>query len=501
MLTESIFSRAAEQPSTVAVVDDRGKYTFAQLAAMASMLRRAVSDSTGQPRIGLLLPPGAGFVASFYGALMAGKAVVPINYLLGDREIAHCVADSGIDVVVSIPQLAGRLKGLALKVIDLTQLASAPAGSQQPDLGQPSPAADDLAVLMYTSGTSGLPKGVLLTYGNLQSSVDGSIAHMNFQSTHRFLGVIPLFHVFGMVATMLAPIQLGATTVYLSRFSPLGVVNAIREHGISLMLAVPSMYAALLHLKEASAADFKGIYAMISGGEPLPTALCDAFEARFGVTLLDAYGMTETSLGIALNTPTVRKSGSVGKPLPGAEVRIVDDTGHDVGLGQPGEIWVRGPMVMKGYHKLPAETAAAITPDGYFKTGDLGMFNADGFLHLTGRKKDLIIVSGEKVSPGEIEAVLTAHPAVADAAVVGRKDKSRGEVVAAFVTIRGGQATTAQELRDFCRQRLPAWKVPREVRIIDAMPRSPTGKILRRELVQDSDPADNSHFVVDKSDD
>src|SRR5690349_20818435 len=204
MLFEPLFQHAETQPQTIAITDDRGTYTYQQLAAMAAGLGMYLSFQTDKPMIGLLLPPSAGYVASFYGALLAGKAVVPINYLLGDREIAHCVADSGIDAVVSIPQLAGRLKELPLNVIDLTRLAEHPsAAADAKGVHLPSPRADELAVLLYTSGTSGLPKGVLLTYGNLQSGVDAAISHVDFRSTHKFLGVIPLFHVFGIVGTML----------------------------------------------------------------------------------------------------------------------------------------------------------------------------------------------------------------------------------------------------------------------------------------------------------
>jgi long-chain acyl-CoA synthetase len=241
-----------------------------------------------------------------------------------------------------------------------------------------------------------------------------------------------------------------------------------------------------LRLKDAQAADFKTIYAIISGGEPLPTALREAFLSRFGVPLYEAYGMTETSLAISLNTPQMHKPGSVGRLIPGMQVRIVDDAGNELPEGQPGEIWVKGPMVMKGYHNLPTETAAALTPDGYFKTGDLGRLDADGFLYITGRKKDLIIVAGEKASPREIEEMLMSHPAVAEAAVVGKKDASRGEVVVAFVIAREGQSPTTEELREFCREQgLAQWKVPREVRIVEDLPRSATGKVLKRVLAEE----------------
>jgi long-chain acyl-CoA synthetase len=482
MLFEPLFQHAAQQPQEIAVIDDHGQYTFQQLAAMSAGLGIYLAAQTRQPSVGLLLPAGAGFVASFYGTLLAGKSVVPINFLLGDREIAHILQDSGIDTVVTIPQLVGRLKDTPLKIVDLTQLPQTPA-AVAPNF--PSPRSDDMAVLLYTSGTSGLPKGVILTYNNLQSDVDAAIQHAALQHKHKFLGVIPLFHSFGITAMMLAPIQLGAQVIYMARFSPVAAVNAIREHQVSLAFGVPSMFGAMAHLKSASADDFKSIYAMISGGEPLSPVLHQRFQERFGVNLYEGYGLTETSPVVALNTPQEHRLGSVGKAVPGAEVKIVDEEGRGVAAGATGEIWLKGPMIMKGYYHLPDETAAALTADHYFKTGDLGHLDADGFLFITGRKKEMIIVAGEKAAPREIEEVLARHPAVAEAAVVGKPDPGRGEVVVAFVVAKEGQALAADQVRDFCRtQGLAQWKCPREIIPVPDLPRSPTGKILKRVLLE-----------------
>ena len=481
MLFEPLFAHADRQPQEVAITDDSGRYTYQQLAAMAAGLGLYLSMQTGKPRVGLLLPASAGFVASFYGTLLAGKTVVPLNFLLGDKEIAHIIKDSDIDTVVTIPQLAGRLKEARLNVIDLTQLPKVPPAAITPRF--PTVTADDVAVLLYTSGTSGLPKGVMLTYGNIQSDTDLAISYVRFQSQHKFLGVIPLFHSFGILAMMVAPIQLGATIVYLARFSPVGTLNAIRQHKASLMFGTPSMYGAILRLKDAKPEDFAHMYALISGGEPLPPTLREAFKQRFGVQLLEGYGLTETSPVISLNTPQVQKAGSVGKPLPGTQVRITDESGKALPTGQIGEVWVKGPMIMKGYHNLPDETGQVLTADGYFKTGDLGQVDADGFLHITGRKKEMIIVAGEKAYPREIEDTLMRHPGVAEAAVLGKKDPGRGEVVVAFVIPREGQSPRPDELRDFARQQgLAQWKVPREIMVVKELPRSPTGKVLKREL-------------------
>jgi long-chain acyl-CoA synthetase len=288
-----------------------------------------------------------------------------------------------------------------------------------------------------------------------------------------------------MTAMMLAPLQLGSLVVYLARFSPVGAVKAIREHQISLFFGVPSMYAAMMHLKNATRDDFKSLYAAISGGEPLPRPLYDAFLQRFGVPICEGFGLTETSPVVTLNVPHDHREGTVGKPVPNAIIKIVDDDGNALPNEKTGEIWLKGPMIMKGYYNLPNETAAALTADRYFKTGDLGHVDSDGFLHITGRKKEMIIVSGEKASPREIEDVLLRHPAVADAAVLGKKDPSRGEIVVAFVIPKEGQTVTSDALRDFCRdQGLAQWKCPREVHVVQDLPRSPTGKVLKRVLAE-----------------
>jgi len=339
---------------------------------------------------------------------------------------------------------------------------------------------------MYTSGTSGLPKGVPITYNMMQSVVNSAIKFADLDSReHRFLGIIPLFHAFGMAAMMIAPIQLRAPVVYIVRFSPVAAINAIREHQISIMFGVPSMFAAIGHLKNAGPEDFKSIYAIITGGEPLPAVVREKFIERFNVPLLEGYGLTETCAIISLNLPQMRREGSVGKPVPVAQVKIADENGEAVASGEIGEIWVKGPMVMKGYYQLPDATAAAMTADGYFKTGDLGKIDGEGFLFITGRKKDMIIVSGEKVFPREIEEILAQHETVSEAAVIGRKDASRGEVVVAFVTANEGREIKADVLRDYCRARgLPQWKCPREFIVMAELPHSPTGKVLKRVLAE-----------------
>jgi long-chain acyl-CoA synthetase len=486
MLIEPLLAHAAAVPEEIAILDETGSHTYSQVANAAGLMGQYIAGCTQRSNVGLLLPAGAGYVASFYGTLWAGKSVTSINFLLSQREINHIIADSGIDTVITIPILAGKVKDSGLKVIDLAALRTASAGmklSSPPAI--PKKSADDLAVLMYTSGTSGLPKGVMLTFGNLQSDVDSAIEHAELKQGHIFFGVIPLFHSFGMTAMMVAPIQLGAKVIYMARFNAPAVVKTIREQKVSLMFAVPSMFGAILHVKDAAAADFASIYALISGGEPLPAALAAAFKERFGVQIHEGYGLTETSPVVALNIPQMNRAGSVGKMVPRAKVKIVDDEGKEVSQGQSGEVWLAGPMIMKGYHQLPHETAEALTADGYFKTGDIGRMDEDGFLYIVGRKKELIIVAGEKAVPREIEEAILKDPAVAEAAVVGKKDATRGEIVVAFVTAKEGQSINVEQLRVVCRDAgLPQWKIPREVYVEKDLPRSATGKVLKRVLAE-----------------
>jgi long-chain acyl-CoA synthetase len=236
-------------------------------------------------------------------------------------------------------------------------------------------------------------------------------------------------------------------------------------------------------MESATPEDFKPMFAMISGGEPLPPTIREGFRERFGAPIYEGYGLTETSPVVAVNTPSANRPGSVGKAVPGCEIRIADEHGQPLGTDQIGEVWLKGPMIMKGYYHLPKETADVLNADGYFKTGDLGKLDADGYLYITGRRKELIIVAGEKVTPREVEDVIAKHAGVAEVAVVGKKDESRGEVVAAFIVPHKDAQVKPDEVRSFCRDHgLVQWKIPREVVVVPDLPRSPTGKVLKRQL-------------------
>lgn len=482
MLLEPLFHNAQSRPDEIAIVDDLGSYTNQRLLQTAYAIGAMLRAKTQKNTVGLLLPSGAGFVASFYGTLLAGKVPVPINFLLGPREVGHIIQDSDFDTTLTISLLGDRIKGLPGNVIDLMQF-SKQAPTDIPPYDPPTHQASDLATILYTSGTSGLPKGVCLTHGNLHQDVHACIRHARLTGDHRFLGIVPLFHSTGMLATLLAPMTLGSLMVYIARFSPAATIQKIREHKISVMAGVPSMYGAMLRLKDAGADDFSQMFAAISGGEPLPGKIRNAFADRFGTHLVEGYGLTETIGPIAFNAPHEYRAGAVGRPIPGAQIKIVDDNDQPLSANQTGEVLIKGPMVFKGYNNLPDETARAMTQDGYFRSGDLGHLDDDGYLFITGRKKDLIIVSGEKVYPRELEELLSVHPDIADIAIVGRKDESRGEAVVAFIVPKEGQTVTAESVRAYLRDKgVVNWKHPKEVHLVKELPRSPTGKVLKRDL-------------------
>jgi long-chain acyl-CoA synthetase len=287
---------------------------------------------------------------------------------------------------------------------------------------------------------------------------------------------------------LIVPVTLGASVVYLPRFNPTQAVEIIREHKVSVLIAIPSMLGAIHRLKSARPEDLASLELTVAGGEPLPQTLLQEFKERFGTDVLEGYGMTETSPVLTINVPWANRPGSVGRPIPGVEARVVDEEDRVLAAGEEGEIQIRGPHVTPGYYNKPAETGAAFRPGGWFCTGDIGKIDADGYVWITGRKKEMIIVGGENVFPREVEGVLEDHAAVAEAAVIGQPDASRGEVVTAYVMLREGQTATEIGLRDHCRERLAGYKVPRTVHIVEDMPRGPTGKVLRRKLREESQP-------------
>ena len=485
MILEALLASAEHHGGRPAVADPFRSLDYGNLVRFADVMRRQIESATSARHVGIMMPSTCAFAGTFYGALWAKRVAVPLNFLLQPGEIEAVVRDAGIDTIFGIKPFAKLLDPLPVKVIYIEDLPlkremvlqrvrrQAPLPKTEPD---------DLAVLIYTSGTAGEPKGVCLTYNSLKHDVDACAAHARLTGEHRFLGVLPLFHSFGLAAMLLVPISLGASAYYLPRFQPAAIPRTVREQGSSVLLMIASMFSAILRNKGGTKEDFATMEYPISGGEALPMSVYEGFRERFGVEILQGYGMTEASPIVSVSVPWSHKVGTVGQPIGGVTVRAFDESDVELSSDEVGELWVRGPILMRGYYKKDSETRAVLTPDGWYKTGDMGAVDSEGYITITGRKKEMIIVGGENVYPREIESVLDAHPAVAESAAIGRPDPSRGEVVVAFVILDEGAEATENTLREYCRNHIAGYKVPRRIVIADDFPRGPTGKILKRKL-------------------
>ncbi len=441
----------------------------------------AVRSQSHSQTLGVMLPTSGAFPMAALAGWMLGKTVVPLNYLLKKDELQYVVDDCGTDTIVTSRLMLEHVASPTVK--NMILLEELDFGGV-PEPVWPAPAADeDLGVLLYTSGTSGRPKGVMLSHGNIESNLQQVIEWVNIDPGDVIVGVLPQFHTFGLTVLTLLPLVVGMKVAYTARFVPHKVVKLIREHRPTVFVAIPSMYNALLAAKDAKPEDFASLRLIVSGGEPLPDSVFQRFFERFGVRITEGYGLTETAPVTNWCRPSDWKPHSVGMPLPRVIERIADiPTGRIMDVGEEGEVQIAGPNVMQGYYHMPAETEATFTSDGFFKTGDIGKFDDEGHLFITGRLKEMLIIGGENVFPREIEEVLNAHESVGASGVVGLPDPMRGEVPIAFVELREGKSFDEKALLMWCRERLAGYKVPSEIRLMEALPRNPTGKVMRREL-------------------
>ncbi|MCC5828702.1 MAG: AMP-binding protein [Phycisphaeraceae bacterium] len=482
-------------PSKPAITDDRGRTSRIRLLGGAMFVAENIEQRTSKPHVGIMLPSSSAFVMSMLGVWLTGRTIVPFNFLLSPKQIDFIARDSDIDMIITARPMIDFLGGTdglpkSAKLFFIDEMDT----EGFPPFRWPSIASRrDVAALMYTSGTSGMPKGVELTHGNLDSDVRASVQHAGLSRSDAFLGVLPQFHSFGLTALTLIPLYIGSPIIYSARFVPRTIIQLMKEHKPEIFVGVPAMYNALLTVKEAKAEDLSSIRMAISGGEPLPLSLYEAFKERFGIGILEGYGLTETAPVTHWSTPRHNKLHSVGRALPGVKVLIVDEQDKPVKAGQPGEILLAGPNLMRGYHNQPELTESVITqrpdrhgkPTRFFRTGDIGYEDEDGFLFITGRKKEMLIIAGENVFPREIEEVLNSHPSVHASAVIGKPDGVRGEVPVAFVELEEGADLDESALKKHCREHLAPFKVPRSISRIDQLPRSATGKILRRQIQSD----------------
>jgi long-chain acyl-CoA synthetase len=486
---------AARRPDKAAVIHGGVAVSYRALdegaRRFAGMLRKAGVER-GQ-HVALMLPNVPEMPIAYYGCAYAGCPVVPLNVHLMPDEIAYHLDDSDAVALCAHESLADKARAGFERAERCTRFWTAETEGGltallegAPPFAEPAHTApDDTAVLLYTSGTTGRPKGAELTHFNLFYNADiASTLHGTHESTIA-LAVLPLFHSFGQTVIMNGTFFRGGTVVMLPRFDAQQAMEQIALRKVTFFAGVPTMYFALLHHPRAAEYDLSSLEVCASGGAPMPVEVMRTFDERYGADIIEGYGLSETSPVASLNVrDRPKRPGSIGVPLWGVEFRLVDDQGQVIAeTGKPGEIHIRGHNIMKGYYKRPDATRDAIV-DGWFKTGDIATRDDDGYYRIVDRKKDLILRGGYNVYPREVEEVLYAHPAVAEAAVIGVPDARLGEEVKAVVAFKPGAAASAEELIAHCQARIAAFKCPRLVDIIDALPKGPTGKILKRALRQ-----------------
>jgi long-chain acyl-CoA synthetase len=457
---------------------------FREAAAGVAAGLRARGVQPGD-RVGMVLPNVLSFPVVFYGALIAGAAVVPMNPLLKAREVEYYLRDSGARLVVALDAVADAATEAAAAVgVDAVTVGPVDPGATLDGSGSGDlePREDqDAAVILYTSGTTGPPKGAELTHANLRGNARTTQETL-LEGTPEdvVMGCLPLFHVFGLTCALNAGVLAGSCLTLLPRFDGAKALEIIERDRVTVFEGVPTMFTAMLHSPDRDRHDVSSLRLCVSGGSAMPVEVMRGFEKAFGCIVLEGYGLSETSPVASFNHPHAeRKPGTIGTPIRGVEMRLVDDEGRDIATGDVGEIAIRGENVMKGYWNRPEETAKAI-PDGWFRTGDLARQDEDGYFAIVDRKKEMIIRGGYNVYPREIEEALYEHPAVAEAACVGTPHPDLGEEVVAAVALKPGTQADPAELQAWVKERVAAYKYPRHVWLVESLPKGPTGKILRR---------------------
>jgi long-chain acyl-CoA synthetase len=489
-LTTMLTDTVAEHGDRIAVKLDDVELNYTVLELATQRMAGALAELGVGPgdRVGVMLPNVPYFPVVFFGVLRLGGVVVPMNPLLKGREVAFQLQDSGAKALLGWHQFAEAANGGAEQA-GAQSLIVQPGDFEQ-RLGAATPVEeiapredDDPAQILYTSGTTGTPKGADLTHSNLRAATQISVDLVDSGPETVTFGGLPLFHVFGLTSGLLSCVRVGGLLTLLPRFDAGKALEIIARDQVNTFLGVPTMYAALLHHPAASQADASSLELCVSGGAAMPVEVLRGFEETFRCKVLEGYGLSETCAIASFNRPErERKPGSIGIPVPGVEMKVVDDQGAELPQGEVGEILVRGPTVMKGYWNRPDATADTLSDDGWLKTGDMAYIDEDGYFFIVDRKKDMIIRGGFNVYPREIEEVLYEHPAVREAAVVGVPHESLGEEIAAVVVLREGEDAEAEAIRDYVKQRVAAYKYPRHVWFLDELPKGPTGKILKREI-------------------
>lgn len=526
----ALLDKTVQRFKTKAATNFLGKTTtYGELAAFVNQAAaglQAMGVKKGV-KVGLLLPNSPTFIIYYYAILKAGGTVVNYNPLYTVEELTYQVKDSDTEIIVtldlkvlfekveallangalrhavvaSFPALLPSAKSVLFKLFrgrELARVTSSPVakkitldGVLLSNAGQPIPVEidplNDLAVLQYTGGTTGTPKGAMLTHANLTYNVNQSMlwsAPYTTAGSERVLAILPFFHVFAMTGIMNLGIAEGSELIILPRFVLDDTMKLIDKAKPTIMPGVPTIFNAIMNHKDAKKLDLRSLKICLSGGAPLPAEVKKGFESVTGATLVEAYGLSETSPGATINPLDGRaKSGSIGQPIPGTiiSIREVGNPEKEVPLGQPGEICIKGPQVMKGYYKRPQDTADVFVGD-FFRSGDVGYMDDEGFIFIVDRIKDMIICSGFKVFPRHLEEKIYEHPAVEEVTVIGIKDKYRGEAPKAFIKLKAGQTATVDDIRKHLEPKLSKIEMPAEIEFRTELPKTMIGKLSKKEL-------------------
>jgi long-chain acyl-CoA synthetase len=486
LMTES----ARRAPEAPAIRLGEVELSYGELDDRSARLATLLKQRGVEPgdRVGVMLPNVPEFPVAYYGVLRAGAVVVPMNVLLKEREIAFYLEDSGAKLLLAwhgfVEEARAGAADSGAELVEVEPAAfAATLDGLEPAPGVVETAQGDTAVILYTSGTTGKPKGAELTHANLARNADvARRTTCEIGAGDVVLGSLPLFHSFGQTVAMNASVAAGACLTLVPKFDPGDALATMQRDGVTHFYGVPTMFGALLHHPERERFDTSSLRTCITGGASMPVEVLRGFEDAFGAKVMEGYGLSETSPVASSNHPHMeRKPGSIGTPIEGVEMKLVDEGGEEVPRGEIGEIVIRGHNVMKGYWQRPDATAEAMR-GGWFHSGDMARVDEDGYFFIVDRKKDLIIRGGYNVYPREVEEVLYEHPKIREAAVVGVPHDEWGEEVGAAVVLHEGEELSPEEVGAYVKDRIAAYKYPRLVWFLDELPKGPTGKILKREI-------------------
>jgi len=488
-IVSRVWAHADTEPDRVAVRSPR-TITFEQLRATNRRVAGAVRAAGLQPldRVLFIAPTIPEFPEVYYGLHAAGVTVTTMNVMSTVPEIDYVLDDCDASLVIAWHECADAARVAAgQRGLPFWQIDPGVGIDAEPLAQAHEHAPDDTAIILYTSGTTGRPKGAELTASNLVDTVDSFIPVLELSGDDRFGTALPLFHVFGQAVCMNTALAVGSSFSLLSPFDPVKMLEMVRTDRLTTLSGVPTMWNAMLHAQgDFTAEDFGSLRMASSGGASLPVEVIRAFSERFGCSILEGYGLTETTGAATFNDlHREQRTGTTGPALPGTVVEVRDSTGAVLPAGEVGEVFIKGPTVMKGYWNRPEATASELV-DGWLKTGDLGSLDADGYLTIVDRVKDLVIRGGYNVYPREVEEVLYEHPAIVEVAVVGIPDDHYGEEIAAVIALAPGHEVTGEELRAWAKERLSAYKVPRVYSFVDTLPKGATGKIQKRAIDKDA---------------